>query len=102
MGGSSKLADPEIILGLAEEFERKLDDLPHVVMSDLDASFRRHVESCEKLVEELSTAVNASIRQTSNGWQIAMLGVRSTSTSGFAAAGRNWIQLARKKAGART
>lgn len=81
----------------AAELSRKLLELPtRNKWPRLD-----YDRAIEELMRDLSTRLTAraTVRQSSSGSSISMLGVRSTSTVGFESACRNWIVQVSKMAG---
>lgn len=97
--------DPVQVLRCAADLEAQISTLPKISMgSDIDMSeqHRRHRAACDQMVADLTTRrdCRATVNESSQGWRISTLGLRASSTSGFASAARNWIAQARKKFGA--
>lgn len=94
---------PKHVLDVADELEKKVQDLPKVGWKDADwltASEQRQ-KAADQLAEELRTRNNnrATISRATDGtWRISMLGLRASCTGSLCGAFDNWIAQARRKA----
>lgn len=94
---------PVEILARAAWLEDEVNALPAITGGDSASwmdSRNQHIAAVTELREELDRVVPPiSARNDAGTFAVASMGIRTTSTMGMAGALRNWIDLARKKAG---